>query len=95
MSNMWTTFGVNIMSEFEELQQQITQLNNKKIQIQTLADQAHKKCQEIETKYNVSSPVELEALVQKAKQEYEKQVQEAKNYIEETTQIISQYSGII
>ena len=83
------------MNEFEQLQQQITQINNRKIQLQTLVDQAKKRCLEIQQKYNVSSEAELLQLLTEAHLKKQKLVEEAQKYIQENNEILSQYSGII
>lgn len=83
------------MNELEQIKQQLSEINNKRVRIQTLSDQAKQQCEVIEKKYNVSSPEELKLLVDKAQAEYEKTVLEAKQYIQETNTVLNSYNGII
>ena len=83
------------MNNLELLKSQLNDINTKRVRIQTLVEQAQKQCQEIEQKYNVKSLEELKALVDKAELDYQKQVEEAQKYIQETHQVLSTYQGIL
>ena len=83
------------MNNLELLKSQLNDINTKRVRIQTLVEQAQKQCQEIEQKYNVKSLEELKALVDKAELDYQKQVEEAQKYIQETNQVLSTYQGIL
>ena len=83
------------MENLTTLQEQINDINKKRIKIQTLKEQAQKQCEIIEQKYGVKSLQELKDLVDKAQEEYNQQVQLAQDYISKTNQQLSQYTGII
>lgn len=83
------------MNNVELLKQKINDINNQCIRVQTLVDQAQKQCETIEAKYNVSSLEELKALMDKAQHDYEQEVQQAEQYVQETTQILNSYQGIL
>lgn len=83
------------MNELELIKSQLNEINNKRVRIQTLVDQASKQCKEIESKYNISSLQELEVLVNDAEVAYQNQVQEAQNYINQTNQVLNSYQGIL
>lgn len=83
------------MENLTALQEQINDINKKRIKLQTLKEQAQKQCEIIEQKYGVKSLQELKDLVDKAQEEYNQQVQLAQDYISKTNQQLSQYTGII
>lgn len=83
------------MNNIELLKNKLNEINNQRIRIQTLIDQAEKQCQAIQLKYNVKSLDELKVLVDKAKQEYDQEVENAQKYIEETSQVLNSYQGIL
>ena len=55
------------MNQLEIIQSQLNDINNKRVRVQTLMEQAKKQCEEIEKKYNVTSLEELQALMNKSK----------------------------
>jgi len=83
------------MNELEQIKSQLNDINNKRVRCQTLIEQARKECEEILVKYNVSSIEELKSLVDKTNNEYQQQLSSAKQYIEDTNKVLSQYQGII
>ncbi len=83
------------MNNIELLKNKLNEINNQRIRIQTLVDQAQKQCEAIQLKYNVNSLEELKILVDKAKQEYEQEVQNAQKYIDETSKVLNSYQGIL
>lgn len=83
------------MNQLEIIQSQLNDINNKRVRVQTLMEQAKKQCEEIEKKYNVTSLEELQALVNKAQEDYDKQIQEAQEYIQNANQVFSTYQGIL
>lgn len=83
------------MNNLASLQAQINDINNKRIKLQTLKDQAVKQCEVIEQKYGVKSLEELEELMNKAQTEYNEHLLLAQDYITKTNQQLSQYTGII
>lgn len=83
------------MNNIELLKNKLNEINNQRIRIQTLVDQAQKQCEAIQLKYNVNSLEELKILVDKAKQEYEQEVQSAQKYIDETSKVLNSYQGIL
>lgn len=85
----------NLMNNIELLKNKLNEINNQRIRIQTLVDQAQKQCEAIQLKYNVNSLEELKILVDKAKQEYEQEVQNAQKYIDETSKVLNSYQGIL
>lgn len=83
------------MNELEQIKTQLNDINNKRVKYQTLKEQALSKIEEINKKYNIKSIDELKVLVDKAHADYQKSIEEAKIYIEETNKIFSSYQGII
>ena len=83
------------MNNLESLKLQLNDINNKRVRIQTLVEQAQKQCEEIEKQYNIKSLEELKTLVDKAELDYQQEVQAAQKYIEETNKILSTYQGIL
>lgn len=83
------------MNELEQIKAQLNDINTKRIQLQTLSEQAKIKCSELEQKYNVSSPEEFKTLVDKAQASYNTSILEAKQYIQDANMTLSSYSGII
>ena len=81
------------MNELELIKSQLDDVNNKRVRLQTLADQAKQICEGIEKKYNVKSLDELQLLVDNAKIEYEKSLNEAKQYIEDSNKIFSEWEN--
>lgn len=83
------------MNELEQIKSQLDYINNQRVRLETLIEQAKKQCLEIESKYNISSEQELKALVDKADLEYQTELQKAQEYIQETNQLLSTYQGIL
>lgn len=83
------------MNELELIKSQLTDINTKRVRIQTLVEQAVKQCNEIQQKYNITSLEELKQLVDKAELDRQAEMQAAKQYIEQTNQILSTYTGIL
>lgn len=83
------------MNELEQIKSQLNDINNRRIRYQTLKEQALAQCKAIEDKYGIKSLDELKSLVDKAQIEYDKSVQEAKTYIEQTNKIFSEYQGVL
>ena len=66
------------MNELEVLKSQLAQINNSRVKYQTLIEQAKAQCDEIMTKYNISSLEELQKLYDIAQAEYQqKRIQNA------------------
>ena len=83
------------MNELEVLKSQLAQINNSRVKYQTLIEQAKAQCDEIMTKYNISSLEELQKLYDIAQAEYQQEVQKAQEYIIESNKILSDISGVI
>ena len=83
------------MNELEVLKSQLAQINNSRVKYQTLIEQAKAQCDEIMTKYNISSLEELQKLYDIAQAEYQQEVQKAQEYIIESNKILSNISGVI
>lgn len=83
------------MNELELIKSQLNDINNKRVKYQTLKEQAQKQVEEIQKKYNVTTPEELKSLVDKAQLDYEQSMQNAKTYIDETNKIFATYQGVI
>ena len=83
------------MNELEIINNQLNEINNKRVKYQTLMEQSKKVCEQIESKYNIKSAQELKKLVDEAQLNYQNSIAEAKKYIEETNQILSQYNGVL
>ena len=83
------------MNELETIKAQLNDINNSRVRVQTLIDQAKKQCEEIQQKYGVNSIEELKELVEKAQSDYVNQLGLAKQYIEDTKQALSKFNGIM
>ena len=83
------------MNELEMIKSQLQDINNKRVKYETLIEQAKKQCQEIEQKYNIKSEEELKILLDNAQIEYEKELQNANQYIEDTNKQLSNYQGLL
>lgn len=83
------------MNQLQTIKNQLNEINNSRIKIQTLIDQAQKQCNEIQQKYGVSSIEELRQLVEKAEGEYQNQLTVAQQYIKDTNEALSKFNGII
>lgn len=83
------------MNELEIIKSQLNDINNKRVKLQTLVEQAQKQCSEIEEKYGVKSPDELLALMTKAEEAYKRSLNEARQYIQDTNKVLDGYVGII
>lgn len=83
------------MNELELIKSQLNDINNKRVKYQTLKEQAQKQIEDIQKKYNITSIEELKFLMDKAQLDYDKSLQEAKSYIEETNKIFATYQGVI
>ena len=83
------------MNQLEIIQSQLNDINNKRVRVQTLMEQAKKQCEKKKKKYNVTSLEELQALMNKAQEDYDKQIQEAQEYIQNANQVFSTYQGIL
>ena len=83
------------MNELEQIKQQLSDINNKRVKYQTLIEQAKKQAQEIEQKYNIKNLEELKTLMDNAQKEYEQSLNEAKSYVEEANKIFSSYQGVL
>lgn len=84
-----------MVNNLATLQAQINEINNKRVKLQTLKEQAEKQCELIEQKYGVKSLEELKDLMDKAQTEYNEQILLAQEYITNTNQQLAQYTGII
>ena len=83
------------MNEYETIKKQLEDINNKRVRLQTLKEQAQQECQRIEKKYNVTSSEQLSNLYNEKQNEYNKLLEEVNSYITETQTVLSQYQGII
>lgn len=83
------------MNELETIKAQLADINNKRVRIQTLVEQATNQCVEIEKKYNVKSLEELKALLDKAELDRQQELKAAQEYIEQTNKVLSTYTGIL
>lgn len=83
------------MSNLQQIQSQLNEINNKRVRLQTLVEQANKQCEVIEQKYNIKSLEELKSLMEKAQLEYEQQIKLAEDYITKTNEQLAQYNGVI
>lgn len=83
------------MNELESIMAQLNEINNKRIKIQTLAEQAKDVCSEIEKKYNVNSPEELQKLVDIETEKYQNELEKAQQYISSAQEALKEWDGII
>ena len=83
------------MNNLEIINNKLKYINEERIRIQTVIDQSAKQCQEIEEKYNIHSIEEFKDLVDKAEADFQKQVQEAEEYIKQSNEILQSYEGLL
>lgn len=83
------------MNELEKLKNELQEINNKQIRLQTIIDQAKDQCKEIEQKYNVSSEAELKQLLDKAEQEYLDKVTNATLYLNEAKKALAPFEELL
>lgn len=83
------------MNELETLRHEYQELNNKRIKLQTIVEQATQACAEIEEKYNIKNEKELQELLSKKQAEYESAVTTATEKVVELQQALLPYEGVI
>ncbi len=89
---MWESFGMN---DLEALKKEIQELNNKRIRLETLVEQAKQKCGEIESKYNISNEQELKQLLDAAEEKYKKDLEKAVLYVMDLKNAMQPYENIL
>lgn len=83
------------MNNLEILKSQLADINNKRVRIQTLKDQAQKNCDEILKKYNVANFEELTHLKEATEKQYNEEIQKAQEYISYANIELNKYQGLL
>ena len=81
--------------EFTEIQLELKKLQERRIQLSVLKEQAIAKCNEIEQKYGITNEEELKQLLDKAQVEYNNKLSEAVTYIEKAKEAMKPYEGLV
>lgn len=83
------------MNNLDVLKNQLNDINNKRVRIQTLKEQAQKRCDEILKKYNVTSLKELTQRKEQIDKEYQEELTKAQEYVAQANEYFSKYQGLI
>ena len=83
------------MNELESLKVRLQEINNKRIRLQTIIEQANQQCKEIEAKYNISNEEEFKQLMDKTEEQYRQKVEQATMYLLDTEQALKPYEGLM
>jgi predicted nuclease with TOPRIM domain len=83
------------MNDLEALKKEIQELNTKRIRLETLVEQAKQKCEEIESKYNISNEQELKELLDKAEEKYKEDLEKAVIYVMDVKNAMQPYESIL
>lgn len=92
---MWTENRRESVEDLNKLKEELEHINNKRIKLETLVDQAKKQCKEIEEKYHITNEHELKVLVDNAEAAYLQKLTEAANYLEEVKQAFIPYENLL
>ena len=83
------------MEELNALKEALQEINNKRIKLETIVEQAKQQCEQIESKYNIKNEQELKSLLEKAESNYQEKVTEAVKYLADVKQALIPYEGLI
>lgn len=83
------------MNNLDVLKNQLNDINNKRVRIQTLKEHAQKRCDEILKKYNVISLKELTQRKEQIDKEYQEELTKAQEYVAQANEYFSKYQGLI
>ena len=91
---MWKTFG-GIMNELDRLKNELQEVINKQIRLETIKQQAKQQCEEIEHKYNIQDEQQLKELLDKAESDYEDALAQACAYVADAKLALQPYEGML
>ena len=83
------------MNELETLKNELQEVINKQIRLETIREQAIQQCKEIEDKYNITTEAELKQLVDDAEEKYKTEIEKATIYLIDAKQALAPYEGMI
>ena len=83
------------MNELELLRKELQEVTNKQIRLETIKEQAIQQCKEIEDKYGIHNEQELRNLLEKAEQEYNKNLEQAAIYLADAKQAFEPFEGLL
>lgn len=83
------------MEELNKLKQELQEVTNKQVRLETIVQQAKNHCTEIETKYGITSEEELKQLLDKAEADYNNCLANAVNYLTEAKIALAPYEGLL
>lgn len=83
------------MEELEALKKDFMELNNKRIKLETIVEQAKQQCESIEQKYNIKNEQELKQLLDEAEQNYTKCLADAVTYLADVRQALIPYENLL
>ena len=83
------------MNELDNLKQELQEVTNKQIRLETIIEQAKQQCSEIEQKYNIKSEEELKAILEKAETDYENSLANACKYLADAKLALAPYEGMV
>ena len=83
------------MEELEALKKDFMELNNKRIKLETIVEQAKQQCESIEQKYNIKNEQELKQLLDDAEQNYTKCLSDAVTYLADVRQALIPYENLL
>lgn len=83
------------MEELEALKKDLMDVNNKRIKLETIVEQAKQQCEKIEQKYNIKNEEELRNLLEKAEDDYNKCIADAMTYLAEAKQALIPYESLL
>lgn len=79
----------------DDLKTRLQEVNNKKIRLETIIEQARQQCSEIESKYNIHNAEELKQLLDNTQKEYDEKISEATMYLIDAEQALKPYEDLI
>lgn len=83
------------MNELETLKNELQEIINKQIRLETIREQAIQQCKEIEDKYGITTEAELKQLLDEAEDQYKTEIEKATIYLIDAKQALAPYEGMI
>lgn len=83
------------MNELECLKNELQEVINKQIRLETIIEQAAQQCAEIEQKYGIKSELELKQLLEKSEEKYKNEIEKASIYLIDAKQALAPYEAML
>lgn len=83
------------MEDLEKIKQELQDVTNKQIRLETIVEQAKQRCKEIEDKYNIANETELKQLLDNAETEYQNTLVDAVSYLTNAKIALAPYEGML